>query len=248
MTKVRQKLADAGLIPMVDVKYVPSYEHLPYTNELITVMVINEPGLKGQAVPESEIIRTVFFDRPVVRGGNGSWKVAHTAMPSDVDEWTHMLHGPNNIPYSQDHRVDPWVTGLRFTVGDMMNGARQNRLATISTRLAGGRMFVLGTNPKDSKETLFRVVDAANGLPLWSRPASDLDFRRNTRVVSDTDVIGYFNAQGPMLRLDAASGEELLAYDNGLHLEYGEYLGGGKEFGARTKKLLAPFIKNPLRF
>ena len=74
-------------------------------------------------------------------------------------------------------------------------------------------------------------------------PASDLDFRRNTRVVSDTDVIGYFNAQGPMLRLDAASGEELLAYDDGLHLEYGEYLGGGKEFGARTKKLLVPSIK-----
>ncbi len=229
----RRVLAEKGWIPLVDVRHVDSYEHLPYTNELITVLVINEAGLEGNKVPESEITRTVFFDRPVLRGSGTRWKMTFTEMPEDVDEWTHMLHGPTNIPYSQDHRTGPWITGLRFMVGDHEEGRRQNILASRSTRLSGGRMFVLNSK---GRNTLYRALDAANGLPLWQRNVVELSSSRTRRVPGDEVVIGYFNETGPMLKLDAATGKELMAYDQGLSLEIGERFRHGKEFGKRTQK------------
>ena len=60
-TTVRQDLAAAGLIPQVDVRLVPDYQHLPYTNELASVVVIDQAGLAGQNVPEAEITRIAFF-------------------------------------------------------------------------------------------------------------------------------------------------------------------------------------------
>ena len=189
---VRQILADEGLIPLVDVKVVTSYEHLPYADELISVLVINESGLGGAKVPESEISRSVFFDRPVVRGSGTSWTMTKTEMPDDVGEWTHMFHSPNNIPYSRDARVGPWVNGLRFMVGDEVSGGTQNNLVSRATRLAGGRMFVLGTKKATTgRDIIYKALDAANGLPLWERPVIKLNSNRTRRVPGPDDVVGF---------------------------------------------------------
>ena len=67
--------------------------------------------------------------------------MTHTAMPADVDEWTHARYGPNHVPVSQDTRVGPWVNGVRFMVGDTSRGSTQNAVTSRSTRLAGGRMY-----------------------------------------------------------------------------------------------------------
>jgi len=240
---VKKILSEKGLYPLVSMKQVDSYEHLPYVNELISLLVINEPGLRGKSIPDAEITRTVFFDRPVVRGSGSSWKLTMTTMPEDAGEWTHMFHGPDNIPYSQDKKVGPWVTGIRFTVADISSGRTHNLISIRGTRLAGGRMFIMGgvTGRREVQQVNFRVLDAASGLPLWNREIVRLDGNRTTQVPTDKYVVGYFNNTGPMLKLDAATGEELMSYDQGLSLKVGEVLGRGKEFAKRTKKIMGVF-------
>ena len=85
---------------------VESYDHLPYTDELITVLVINEAGLNGKTVPDSEIIRTSFSsDRSCT--AVTPMTLQTTAMPNDVDGWKHYVYGPERIPLSNDTRVGP---------------------------------------------------------------------------------------------------------------------------------------------
>ena len=57
----------------------------------------------------------------------------------------------------------------------------------------------------------------------------------NIYVPFADDVVGFFDPEGPMVRLDAATGEVLQTYDQGLSLVQGEYKSGGGEFSARME-------------
>ena len=60
-------LGQRGLIPLVDVRLVTEYQHLLYTTELITALVINESGMAGFEVSEEVLGRFSIGQWCVVR-------------------------------------------------------------------------------------------------------------------------------------------------------------------------------------
>ncbi|NQT14975.1 MAG: PQQ-binding-like beta-propeller repeat protein, partial [Planctomycetes bacterium] len=134
-----------------------------------------------------------------------SGKVVTKPADKDVDDWGHPYHAPDNNVVSQD-RVARLPGELRFQTYPVF-AAMPNQ-----TLFAGGRIFFFSGHIAfhEREEPLLNkltVLNAYNGLTLWSRPLDpDYVVHNVVKLATASEVVF---AEGPTLwMLDAATGEE----------------------------------------
>ena len=212
--KLRVEIAQAGLQPLVTLRTMHDPAHLPYVDQLASVVVVNEPGLGSVSIPESELNRILFFNRPLVRGGNGSWTATTQPMPDDVGEWTHAVINPQRLPISDEARLGPWVNGMRWMVGDVDASQRdrkgrsgyrsQGSISPLGMRLVDG--VTVAVSLVGRRQGMFiRAFDAANGLPMWDKAmavrrerqgGSGFFITADIFIATHEGVFGYFGEDG----------------------------------------------------
>lgn len=106
VTTARKVLQAAGVYGKVSVATFDG-RNLPYTNDLINLVIDSTGG----TVAHSEIMRVLVPGGVAYIGGKKVVKPRAT----DIDEWTHYLHGPDNNAVAADKRVD--IVGLGSQVG-----------------------------------------------------------------------------------------------------------------------------------
>ena len=123
-----------------------THDFLPYADHLVNLFIAEEP----LPFSMSEVIR-VLAPRGValVKKGN-TWNKTVKPWPTEIDEWTHWLHGADGNPVARDDRVGPpralqWVASPRWSKS---HDAHPSMVALVS---AGGRVFYIAdTGPWES--------------------------------------------------------------------------------------------------
>ncbi len=134
-----------------------------------------------------------------------SGKVVIKPAQSGVDEWRHPYHGPDNNVVSRD-RVARLPGELRFQTYPVF-AAMPNQ-----TLFAGGRIFFFSGHIAfhEREEPLLNtltVLNAYNGLRLWSRPLDPRYVVHNVaKLATGSEVV--FAEGGTLWILDAATGQE----------------------------------------
>ncbi|KPK45383.1 MAG: hypothetical protein AMK72_11140, partial [Planctomycetes bacterium SM23_25] len=157
--------------------------------------------------------------------------------PSDIDEWTHYLHGADGNPVAQDRIVGPpkhyqWISGPLW----LRSHETDSSVCTLVT--ARGRLFAIVdeapislAGQHDLPDKWFLVArDAFNGVLLWKVPIRQwgwreykdtwfnlrpgdipLNIQKRLVAVGDT-VYATLGYQAPVSEIDARSGEILKTY------------------------------------
>jgi len=150
---------------------------------------------------EKEILR-------VLRPGGvcvASRKVVEKPAAPGVDEWRHPYHDPDNNVVSQDS-VARLPGELRFQTYPVFAAMPDQTL------FAGGRMFFFSGHIAfhEREEALLNtltVLNAYNGLRLWSRPLDPNYVVHNvSKVATDSELV--FSEGRTLWMLDAATGQE----------------------------------------
>ena len=222
VARARTYLKEQGLYGNVSVARW-SGGSLPYAGGVLDLLIVENPD----RVASQEILRVLAPGGvALVRTENG-WNKRIKSRPEAIDEWPHYLHGPNNNAVSRDERVGPpqstrWVTSFPHL-------RHHNYLSSISAMVsAGGRLFTI--EDKGSRMSIdlppeWRLVarGAFNGVALWEKPIESWvntkhGFRSgplevNRRLVATRDrVFATLSYEGPVVALDAATGEEIRSY------------------------------------
>jgi outer membrane protein assembly factor BamB len=158
------------------------------------------PGV-AQPPSENEILRVLHPGGLWVAAG----KVVVKPAPPGVDDWRHPYHAPDNNVVSQD-RVARMPGELRFQTHPVY-AAMPNQ-----TLIAGGRIFFFSGHIAfhEREEPLLHtltVLNAYNGLRLWSRPLDEKYVVHNVaKLATDREVV--FAEGGNLWLLDAGTGQE----------------------------------------
>lgn len=158
------------------------------------------PGA-AQSPSEKEILRVLHPGGIYVVSGKSAVKPAQPG----TDEWRHPYHRPDNNVVSQD-RVARLPGELRFQTYPVY--------ATMpnQTLFAGGRIFFFTGHIAfhEREEPLLNtltVLNAYNGLRLWSRPLDPKNVVHNVaKLTTGTEVV--FAEGGTLWMLDAATGQQ----------------------------------------
>lgn len=164
----RQTIRAAGLYGPVSVERWTDPERLPYAENLVNLLVVENPG----QVPRSELLRVLAPRGVACLQIDGQWQKIVKPWPAEMDEWAHWRHEPDGNPVSRDRVVGPprqtqWIDGQPYSKKHW--GPRTTALVT-----AGGRLFTI---EDQTPSTLFNVADrwvliardAFNGVVLWRR-------------------------------------------------------------------------------
>ncbi len=237
---------------------------LPYADGLVNLLVIESEA----NLPSAEILR-VLAPRGVafVQVGD-SWKRIAKPWPSDIDEWTHFLHGPDNNAVADDTRIEPlrylqWIAGPRWA-------RSHDHLSSVSGAVsANGRVvYVIDEGPTaavtEPPEWKLVARDAFNGVLLWKkdlgrwedplRPFRSGPAELPRRLVAVGDRVYVTLGYGePVSELDAATGEvlrthagtenthEIIVADGRLHVVISVPLDEKSPTTGRVLRRLAPW-------
>lgn len=229
----RRHIQSLGLYGTVSVQQWAG-DRLPYVNDFVNLIVVSSP----LSVAKEELLRVLCPGGVAVFLTNDKGPMTNDKLvnpwPADIDDWTHFLHGPDNNAVARDRRVDvprsiQWVSDPRW-------GRSHEELASMSAAVtAGGRIFfVVDEAPLASVRFLsdWKLVarDAFNGTLLWKHPLGAwVDHLRHfrsgpahlpRRLVAVGDRV-YVTASldGPVVALDAATGEVVRQYADTEHTE-----------------------------
>ena len=216
--RARQALKDAGTYGLASISDAGTLPRLPYADHLVNLLILDADAL-GDRAPSEDEVRRVIAPQPrgaayVKRGGQ--WSVVRKPMPETFDEWTHYEHGPDGNPVSRDTAVGPinlvqWVAGRDFT--DVQQ----------EYRLGGGRAVYDYEDGREDRphnhvtgggHRWLTARDAFSGILLWRREIKPRDITYNVTAVGDR-VYTTLDKNGPLVALDAATGETLVTFDQG---------------------------------
>jgi len=158
------------------------------------------PGIENPP-REKEILRVLHPGGVCVASG----KILVKPAGPGVDEWRHPYHGPDNNVVSQD-RVARLPGELRFQTYPVF-AAMPNQ-----TLFAGGRIFfftghIAFHEREEPSLNKLTVLNAYNGLRLWSRPLDPNYVVHNVSKLATGSELVF--AEGETLwMLDAASGQQ----------------------------------------
>ncbi|MBT3200558.1 MAG: PQQ-binding-like beta-propeller repeat protein [Phycisphaerales bacterium] len=94
--------------------------------------------------------------------------------PSDIDEWTHHMHGPDNNRVSSDTRIAPPLSHLQWTAGPRYTRHHEHMSSFQAMVSARGRVFyIIDEGRKDSvmlpSQWSLVARDGFNGIVLWRK-------------------------------------------------------------------------------
>ena len=145
-------------------------QHLPYVNDLVNVLVVEEPGRLAMA----EVMRVLRPGGVAFIKQGATWKKLVKPWPKELDEWTHYLHDPQGTAVSND-TVAGHPRGLRWTGGPFWTRSHEHTSSMAAMVSAAGRVFyIMDEGLVESiqlpAEYYLTARDAFNGIILWKRP------------------------------------------------------------------------------
>jgi len=211
-----------------------AFKPLPYASNLVNLVVADGAAA---GLDLAEVFRVIAPGGAVfVKGGEkgkleaagfkdvqpaAGGLVARKPRPADLDEWTHWRYDASSNPVSNDARVGPpehvqWICHPRF-------GGWSGHKPVMLGLSAGGRLFYTHDQmspffvkptflPKTMREKRLLVArDAFSGVLLWKR---EIPFPGLGGVVVSGDrVFTCVALRGPIVALDAATGEITRSYE-----------------------------------
>jgi len=216
--RARAQIHSEGLYGLISANRWASGTRLPYTENLVNLVLIEEDRkvplaeavrilrpagvvlAKGDRAPESALKKAGLEDVQTVRAGS-DWTLGRKPWPAEMDDWSHSRHGPDGNAVSADKVVGP-PRRIHWLAGPLVHASN------IVT--AGGRFFTHGVIARD----------AFNGLLLWNRrldpPPSRIDsswhgVKGSALPVASADRFYVVN-EGKLQALDAATGETVKVY------------------------------------
>ncbi len=202
---------------------------LPYTDNLVGLLVADLDALGQHAPAEAEMLRVLSPGGAAYVKQAGSWQKIVKPWPDAIDQWTHYLYDASNNAVAQDERVGvpyhlQWVASPR-------HARSHDHLASVSALVStAGRIFYIVDEGPIAAVALppqwFLVArDAFSGVVLWKRPVAPWEghlrgFRSGPtelarRLVAVGDRVYVTPGYGkPLCALDAATGETVHTYEN----------------------------------
>jgi len=224
IVEIRDHIHEAGLAGTVSVSHWDG-KSLPYIDNLVNVIMVSDVGCQ---VSGKEIER-VLAPRGVciaLDTGLSTLDSFRKPVPTDTDEWTHFMHGPDNNPVARDSRVD-CPEGLQWIESPLWTRDHDSTPSVFGLVSAKGRLFyILDEGPigiidgrLPSAHSLV-ARDAHNGVLLWKRSLPDWYpshvqwgttpiYLHRRLVAVDNRVYVTDGLRGPVIALDAASGKRL---------------------------------------
>ncbi|MBA4065748.1 MAG: hypothetical protein C0501_18920 [Isosphaera sp.] len=210
----RKLIRDRALYGPAAVERVASFDRLPYADNLVNLLVADLDALGEKAPPAAEVTRVLAPNGVSYLRRGGKWARTVKPLPKGSDDWSHFYHGPDGNPVSQDEVVGP-PTGLQWLAGVVGTGASP----TTGFRLSGGRAVYEWEPPGGSKmtpRTTYLVCrDAHSGVVLWSKATTAKPYKTRPIVMTAERVFTYVDENGPLVGLDAATGEVVTKFDKG---------------------------------
>ncbi len=213
----RKHIQSRGLYGKVSADRL-SGTRLPYIDNLVNLIVAEDLG----TVSMEEVMRALCPNGVAYVKKNGQWTKTVKPRPKEIDQWTHYLHDASNNAVAHDAVVGPprhmqWVGGPRYS-------RHHDRMSSVSAVVsAGGRVFyifdeALPISILAPPKWALIARDAFNGTILWKRkidkwythlwPLKSGPAQLPRRLVAaDERVYVTLSLDGPLLALDAATGE-----------------------------------------
>ena len=193
---------------------------LPYAGNLVNLIVCDGPT----TVPEGEILRVLTpLGSAYING-----KTIKKSWPTELDEWGHYLHAPDNNAVVKDKRVGmpralQWVHGKKWA-------RSHEEFSTISVAVSSqGKVFyIVDKSPlayiSFDAQWMLVARDAFNGSLLWERSIPLWNDRMRQfrsgpahlprRLVAAGDrVYVTLGLDAPLTALDANTGKTIKEYD-----------------------------------
>ncbi|MFW6161452.1 MAG: PQQ-binding-like beta-propeller repeat protein [Planctomycetota bacterium] len=215
----RKHVHEQGLYGPVSIERFDG-TRLPYVDRFVNLVVAESLG----QVPMAEVMRVLAPRGVALVGGKKTVK----PWPAGIDEWTHFLHDPTNNAVADDQEVGiprsiQWVAEPRW-------GRTHEQFASMSAAVtAGGRIYYIADEAplayiRFMSDWKLIARDAFNGTLLWKRRIAPwIDHLRHfrsgpahlpRRLVAVGDVVYVTDGlDGPVLKLDGATGEVLQTYE-----------------------------------
>ena len=221
--KARRYIKQQGLYGDVSVEQWNG-DKLPYVSDMVDLVVAG----KDIEISENEIMRVLSPNGVAYMQKNGEWVIRKKSRPKGMDDWPQYLYNSTNNAVSQDTLVGPprrlqWVGNPKWT---RHHDHMESMSALVSS---GGRIFyIIDEGPTASvllpSDWKLIARDAFNGTVLWKK---DIDkwvhrlWRLKSgpaqlprRLVANGDELFVtLSLDGPVKKLDAATGEIFYTYD-----------------------------------
>ncbi len=218
-------------------------KRLPYADGIVNLLLVES----GFSVSREEIARILAprgivllrqptpafpgWTGPTVRG----WTAYSKPVPEEIDEWTHLCHGPDNNPAANDTRVGPPRHRQWDAAPDWAHHHQATRGIEMMASAKGRLIYLVSEGESSMGDTLperwaLMARDAFNGVILWKKTVAGFDYgekwsanaqpgkvfypkqrkRQNRRLVAVDDRVFFtFGMDAPVSILDAATGETL---------------------------------------
>ena len=214
-----------------------SGSELPYTDNLINLVVVEEPG----NVPMDEVMRVLAPEGAACVRRDGKWQRIVKPRPTNIDDWTHYLHDASNNAVADDTVVGS-PRSLQWIAPPLWLRSHETPSGIQAPVSTGGRLFyflddgLIGITDERLPDRWSLVCrDAFNGKLLWKRSLkswgwrewsrdrwqdqdwtklrsgrTDVPGENQRRLVADGNRLFTTLAyEGPMSILDAATGKTI---------------------------------------
>jgi outer membrane protein assembly factor BamB/SAM-dependent methyltransferase len=229
----RQNIEKRGVYGPVSVECCRE-STLPFADNLVNLIVVSD----ASRVSRDEMLR-VLAPRGVAWFANVQAPLSNPKLvkpwPSNIDEWSHWLHGPDGNPVAHDTVVGP-PRQMQWCARPTWSRSHEKSPSLTGMVSAHGRVFyICDEGPVDIGGPLpdrWRLVarDAFSGIQLWKLPMPDWGWQAwsprepmnlrwgNPRfihrrlVAADDRVYVTLGYSAPVTALSAATGEVLQVY------------------------------------
>jgi len=236
VAQARRYIHEQGIYGPVSIERF-SGSVLPYTDNLINLVVVQEAG----RIRREEVMRVLVPGGVACARRNGRWKKIVKPWPDTIDQWTHFLHDASNNAVADDSVVGP-PQRLQWVAPPLWLRSHETPSGIQSPVSAAGRIFyffdegLIGITDERLPDRWALICrDAFNGKLLWKRSLeswgwrewdperwqgkdwttirggrTDVPNENQRRIVVDGDRLYTTLAyKSPMSILDAATGDIL---------------------------------------
>jgi outer membrane protein assembly factor BamB len=224
ITRAREYIKEKGLYGKVSVEQLTG-EQLPYVSGMVNLLVAENPS----DIPQEEMMRVLSPNGVAYIKNNGKWIIRKKSRPEGMDDWPQYLYNSTNNAVSNDTlagspRHLQWVGSPEWT---RHHDHMESMSAMVSDK---GRIFyIMDEGPTASillsPDWKLIARDGFNGTVLWKKeikkwvhplwPLKSGPVQLPRRLVADGDnLFATLSIDGPVKKLDAATGEVLHTYQN----------------------------------